>query len=236
MKRLIWSLVLLISLTLTGCIHKTNITGEESDAVAEYMAGLLLKYDDEYDKELLPKDDIEANIKNNETGDNNTNENNTDSSDASDKTSDVKEDEVDSQEAYSFTDIVDQKNFDISYSGYMLTDLYPEDYDNTYISVEADKGQQLLVIKFNIKNKTKKAKSINLSETELKYQLEIDSNKIEKPWFTVLENDIQYIDMKIDSEGSIEAVLVYQISKKADTTNMKLMISNDEKQMNIPIR
>jgi hypothetical protein len=129
-----------------------------------------------------------------------------------------------------------QKNFDVSYSGYKLTDLYPEDYDNTYISVEADKGYQLLIIKFNIKNNTKNEKSINLSETVLNYQLEIAGEKIDKPWFTVLENDMQYIDMKIDGGASIEAVLVYQISKEADTTNMNLMISRDNKEMGIPIR
>jgi hypothetical protein len=65
MKRLILFLILIISITLTGCIHETNITEEESDAVAEYMAGLLLKYDDKYDKALIPKDEIGIDSKTN---------------------------------------------------------------------------------------------------------------------------------------------------------------------------
>lgn len=236
MKRLILTLVSILLLTFTGCVHEINMTQEDSDAIAEYMAGLLLANSNGYNKTLIPMDvevdKVDSKIDKQPTGGkNNQNNNATDG-----KTTDGKKDENDFQQLSSLNDLMKQKNFDISYSGYKLTEFYPENSDKTYISVEAEQGQQLLIVKFTIKNKEKKAKSINLSESAIKYQLELGSNKIDKPWFTVLENDMQYIDMKIDGEASTEAILIYQISKDADTKNMKLVISKDKKEIIIPVK
>lgn len=241
MKRLILSILLLISLlTFSACISKVNATDEQSDALAEYMAGLLLKYDSNYNDTLIQQD-IEDNSSIITVQTDNKNiaaDDNTDALKASDKISAKKADEEDSQKtkAYSLTEITQQKNFDISYSGYKLAEFYPENPDKTYISIEADKDCRLLIIKFKIKNKTKKEKRINLSDSAISYQLDLNGEKIDKPWFTVFENDLQYINMKIKGKANAEAILIYQIPKEAGTENMKLIVSNDEKELTILLK
>lgn len=245
MKRLILSLLIIISLmAFSGCVNKLETSQEQTDALAEYMAGLLLKYDANYDRALRP---VQAAVE--DSADKQTDiiedkekNDNADTTDASDNKSDVnankddrKETDSDKQMAYSLTEVIGQADFDISYLDYKLADIYPENYNKTYFFVEADEGKQLLVIRFNIKNASQENKNLTLSDAEIKYQLEMAGSRIDKPWFTVLENDLQYIDITMEPEAATEAVLIYQISKTADTTNMKLLVTNGDKKLLIPL-
>lgn len=246
MKRLILSLLLtLLLLTFTGCMKQVKTTEEETEAIAEYMAGLLLKYDSNYDKTLIDINDKAADVDDNtgtQTAD--RNEHDSDTSSSSDKTlpdnadkKDKKEDNVNTQQV-SLSELIGLKDFDITYSGYEIAKFYPEKTDGTYFSVQADNGKQLLVVKFNIKNKSDKAKQINLSEAEIKYQLNIAGSKNYIPWITLLDNDMQYIDTTIETGKATEAVLIYQISKDTDPNkeNVKLVVSKAEKEIAIPIK
>jgi len=245
MKRLILSVAFILLLTLTGCVQKLKTTEEQTDALAEYMAGLLLKYDPDYTSTLKPQREIqkdnEENIGNHtekQTNDKyDVKKDNTDASIPSGTKSepDEKADEADKQ-PYTLAELLGLKDFDIGYSGYKVTESYPEDFSKAYFSIVADKGNQLMVIKFNIKNLTKEKKSLELDETEISYQLDVAGSIIEKPLFTVLENDLQYIDVTIDGDAAVEAVLVYQISKGTDTGNTKLIVSNGDKKLLIPVK
>lgn len=235
MKRLILSFILIVLLSLSGCIQELRTKEEESDAIAEYMAGLLLKYNN-YDRALIPVNDFEDSFDDSSSDKRNDKKDKSDNTNASSSSDKASEDKGQNAEAVTLTDLFGQKNFDITYSGFKLTEFYPEDYDDTYISLEAGEGKQLLVIKFKIKNITKKTERLNLGETVIKYRLNIDGMSIDKPWFTVLENDLQYFDMNIKGEATAEAVLVYQISKEADTDAMKLSISKDGKEMIVQLK
>lgn len=248
MKRLFLSFILIALITLSGCVQELRTKEEDSDAIAEYMAGLLLKYND-YESTLLPlkeledsfEDDDYDNQTDNTTNSDNQSDNTTNNDKKDDSTNTASsgkntDDKSENVQTISFKDIMGQKNFDISYSAYILTENYPEDYDNTYISVLADEGKQLLVIKFKIKNTTKKAAKLDLGEASVKYSLTVGNTKLDKPWFTVLENDLQYFDMDIKAEATTEAVLVFQISKEADTSAMKLTVSKDGKEAVIPLK
>lgn len=231
-------------MAFSGCVNKLETSQEQTDALAEYMAGLLLKYDANYDRALRP---VQAAVE--DSADKQTDiiedkekNDNADTTDASDNKSDVnankddrKETDSDKQMAYSLTEVIGQADFDISYLDYNLADIYPENYSKTYFYVEADEEKQLLVIRFNVKNTSIDKKNLNLSNTDIKYQLELAGGIIDKPWFTVLENDLQYIDITMEPEAATVAVLIYQISKTADTGNMKLLVSNGDKKLLIPL-
>lgn len=243
MKRLILSLLLVISLTaFSGCVKKLEATQEQTDALAEYMAGMLLKYDENYDRALKPvgaagekmTDSIDKQTDEIDKEDNDNTADTDVSADKSDKKADAA-DNKDDDRTYSLTELIGQADFEISYQDYRLADIYPENYDKAYFYVEADEGNQLLVIRFNIKNNAKEKKNLNLTDAEIKYQLELAGSQIEKPWFTVLENDLQYIDITVEPEAVTEAVLIYQISKDVDTDSMKLFVSNGDKQLLIPL-
>ncbi len=64
---LVLVLVLIIALLGTDVVQaKQKLTPEENDMIAEYMAGLLLKYDLRYDEKLLydinEEDNVEGTI------------------------------------------------------------------------------------------------------------------------------------------------------------------------------
>ena len=223
-------------------MKQVKTTEEGTEAIAEYMAGLLLKYDSNYDKTLIDINDKAADV-DDSTGTLTADRNDSDTSSTSGKTlpdkadkEDKKGDNVNTQQV-SLSELIGLKEFDITYSGYEIAKFYPEKTDGTYFSVQADNGKQLLVVKFNIKNKSDKAKQINLSETEIKYHLDI-AGKNYIPWITLLDNDMQYIDMTIKAGKATEAVLIYQISNDTDPSkeSVKLVVSKAEKEFAISIK
>lgn len=48
MKKIIIFLFIILSFTFTGCMKKYQLDEEQTDMVAEYMAGLLLMSNDDY--------------------------------------------------------------------------------------------------------------------------------------------------------------------------------------------
>ena len=46
-------------MTLCGCLDVKNMTDEEADMVAEYSAGVLLRYSDTYEWRLITKEQRE---------------------------------------------------------------------------------------------------------------------------------------------------------------------------------
>jgi hypothetical protein len=221
------------------------MTDEQDDATAEYMAGLLLEQDEDYNQELIPMGEIKTEDTSGasttvETGTENAEDaedvNTPDSSDTSDAVQDNGTDQPDTQADYTLSELFGAKNFDIEYSSFKLSVSYPEDLEKTYFSVSSREGHQLLIIKFSIKNKSGKDQVINLSEEKISYQLDINGVTINKPMFTILENDLQYIDMKMKGKATTEALLIYEISNSEDTANMNLIISKDNKTKIIEIK
>lgn len=228
MRRLKILLVLLISFSLTGCIQEYSVSEEKSDAYADYMAGLLLKYDSDYEKSLIPEEELngdtqdEGNVAENVTSD--ASEETTDTSGESSTQSDT----VNDKKA-SLTEVVGQEGLEVEYTGYKLADTYPEDADAAGFTLTPRPGFQLLVTKFTIKNTSGKKKELNLIDTDITYQLDINVGTVYKPLLTLLQNDLQYIDISIGKGKSEDVLLVFEISKDTDMSNVNLIVSSGDK-------
>ena len=48
--------ILLSMMSLTGCMEAENLTEQQSDLIAEYSAGVLLRYSDKYQHRLITKE------------------------------------------------------------------------------------------------------------------------------------------------------------------------------------
>jgi hypothetical protein len=242
MKRLKLVLVLLLSsFTLTGCIQEYTVTAEKSDAIAEYMAGVLLENDKNYDQDLVPMEDINAGDEAVDSEDTEEDESASEAADASAEdaageaaASDAKN--TDAQEQYTLSEVVGKKNFNIQYKGYKLTETYPEDPESAYFSITPRQEYQLLVITFSVENASSTDKQFDLSKTSINYQLDINVGTIYKPQFTLLENDLRYIDMSIKGKETQEAVLVFEVSKDIDISDINLIVSNADKSEIIEIK
>lgn len=235
MKRLKMIIVLLLSLTLTGCIQKYTVTDEKSDAYAEYMAGLLLKYDKGYEQSLIPEQELTEGDQTDTVAEGNTPtpvpEGTTDTT--GDNT--AQSDSAASNEA-SLTEVVGLEGFEVKYTGYKLADTYPEDTDAAGFTLTPRQGYQLLVTEFSVKNTSGKKKELNLIDTNITYQLDINVGTVYKPLLTLLQNDLQYIDITIDKGKSENVLLVFEVSKDTDMSNVNLIVSNNDKSNIIGIK
>jgi len=232
-----WRLVIAIScmLTLTGCIKKNEISETDSAAVAEYIAGVMLKNDKNYEEDLiLPGEDVQDQASE-EAGsitsppqelsitptptplvDQNSN-------------GGVAADNTELVSNASLSEVIGANDFDIAYLDYQLCETYPEDETNSYFSLTPRNGAELLVASFSVKNTTQVEKRLNLSSTKIVYQLDINTGTFSKPLLTLLENDLQYIDVTVKPGKTKNVHLIFEVSKEAKIQNMNLIISRDDK-------
>ncbi len=236
MKRLKMLFVLFLSFSLTGCIQDYTITIEKSDAAAEYMAGLLLKYDEDYEQGLLSEKDLSVkNIDEDETVTEGNDDTTVASSDSVSQ-SDASNSDNDTIQDYTLTEVIGHQDFNFKYGGYELTETYPEDPDSAGFSLTPRDGYQLLVTSFTVKNLSDSKKELNLIDTDIAYQLDINVGTVYKPLLTLLENDLQYIDITIEGGKSEKVLLVFEISKDIDMSNVNLIVSKESKSVIIEMK
>jgi hypothetical protein len=235
MKRLRLAAVFLLAFLLTGCIQDYKVTEEKDDAIAEYMAGLLLGSDDDYDQELIPLEEIEGNtasVTKSPEDENSVQGEDADTSDTTegaDETADSGNDNSAVQGDYTLSELIGVNNLDIQYTGFEVAETYPENSKDSYFSIDSREGYQLLVIKLSVENKSEKSVNLNLSDSDISYQLDLGGETINKPQVTFLENDLQFIDVTIKGGDKTDALLIFEIAKKVDLTNINLIVSNGKK-------
>lgn len=237
MKRLKLILILVILLSFTGCIQEYKYTEEESNAIAEYMAGRLLAEDHRYGQELTALDELTPEPGSKDkfvhtvvTG------NTVSTNDQSINFKGDKKTDSGTEKGNNLSSILGGKYFDVKYKSHELAEIYPNEEKNPYFSLTARTGYRLLVVLFTVSNKTDQEREFNLSNTDVDYQLDADESTVYKPQFTLLENDLRYIDVKVGPNKSTEALLVFEISKQIDVSNMKLTVTRDKSTSTVKIK
>lgn len=244
MKKLLVVLICITMITLTGCIKKYTLSDVQTDISAEYMAGLLLNDDKKHKSSLLSQQELidiqeEERKEKEEQEEHEEKEARKEEKEETKPTPTVDSTNQNSKEQnihYTLSEVVGDSNFDIKYTGYILADTFPKDEANSFFSIDPRKGYQLLVIDFTLENVTDEIKKIDLSKEVIQYQLDINVGSVYKPQLTPLENDFQYIDMDIEAGAKVPAVLIFEVSRELDVSNINLMVSKDSKTEIIKIK
>lgn len=215
-------------LLLTGCASSILLTDNESDIVAEYIAGLIFKYDKNYEEVLInPEEDEESNVDTVTT---------TPTPSPTLAIADENKDVTNKNEASfindsnlqanaDFTEVIGVKNLTIEYSGYEIKD----SLSDTYFNIEAGDGKQLLIVKFKVKNNSKKDIALNLAKSDILYQLDINTGNFQKPLLTFLDNDLRLIDTTVKGNSTLDTVLVFSVSDKVNLDVVNVIISHAHK-------
>lgn len=220
--------VMLLSISLTGCIQDYSVKEGREDSIAEYMASVLLKSEYSYKQDLiLPEDDTEWIVTDGTEADNENHD--------SDLVN-AKEPANSSQEESSLTQVVGVKGFSVQYKSYKLVDSYPENTENADFSLSPRQGYQLLVATFNIKNTLKETENINLIKSGITYKLDVNTGTVYKPLLTLLKNDLQYIDLDLGSGNSKSVLLIFEVSKDAGISDINLKAEKADKTVNIKLK
>ncbi len=236
---------------LTGCGQMVDMTSQETNMVTESMAGLLLKYDKNYKGDLVYQEskDLRAEIESKENASKNL-----EVTKAATKTANVKKvnkEELKAQENSNpgkmitadsmnkaaeknkktveyvhLNDTIGNKNFKIDYQKYELSNSYNGNISNQAFTIDASANNQLLIAYFNITNLTNKSQKLNLAGSNIQYQLNVAEGNSYKPLITLLINDMQYINMDFADGETKEAVILFEIPKDTDLSNVEMAVYN----------
>ncbi len=245
MKRIGFLLVIVMMMAgLAGCGRE--LSTEENRVIAEYAADLLLKYDKDYQSKYMntenePDTTATTESQTGEVSTEATTEATTEA--ASDTTAAENTTEAGSEEPTlppsddgSVQDIAEIAGLDgisIQYNRCMFLDRYPSiDQDGAFIYLEADKGYKLVVVKFDITNKTSEDKMVDLLNTDLSYRLVMNQSKAAKPMLTILMDDLGTFSATVPADSEQSAVLVFQMAEglvdKIERLDIRVTYQNEE--------
>lgn len=238
MKKTFLILVLLCGLMLTGCARLTSLSEGQSDVIAEYMAGSVLRYTDNYMEALVyPEESKDTKVTSDTASDtvnaanDNTKKQDTQAADStnaetttdsiSPEDSTIKEEgSISYQEFYK---IVSDSKYQIKYTGYKLCTSYAQ-RDN-YFTLEPTDGKKLLTLSFKALNETAKTVKVNLGELHIDYKLAAKDGKSYSPMVTLLDTDLNYLNYSLKSNKSDEAILIFEVPESLATDGLSLSIS-----------
>lgn len=243
MRKLSVIVSLLFILSLTGCATEYNLSEGDTNLVAEGIAGLLLKYDYNYREQalLLPKIEVP-----NSTVSDASSEDVADEDKVEDMTIDVADegnssdmeelniDEPTIQES-TLTEVIGDDNIEIQYKDYGLYPTYPANDVNSYFSLTASKGRQLLVLTFTAKNVTDESQLLNLMDSKVKFKLNINDSKSVNPLYTFLENSLMFINYEIGPQKEEELILVFEINPE-DVNTSSFTASRDDMSYEVKLK
>ena len=101
------------------------------------------------------------------------------------------------------------------------------------MEIVAPKGYKLLVLKFDVENKTNDKQNIDMYSKDVEYSIIVNDSKKANQMLTILIDDLYTYQATIDASMRQEAVLLFQVSESvADKiSDLKLQINymNDSK-------
>lgn len=245
-RRLLAGLIACGIFVTTGCGQVIDLTDEENHLIAEYAAELLLKYDRNYDTRYNPdelEDTTETMTETDATTEATTEVVSTTEAATTEQDAPadgqttqaqpvtdevVKEDigaTVDSD--FDIAAFVGESRISVRYAYYMVVDSYPSyDQDGMYIEVQAPEGYKLLVLKFEVENKTNEEQAVDLYNKDVNYNIVVDNSRTTKQMLTILADDLYTYDKTIQASSREEAVLLYTVSDSVANkwTDLKLQV------------
>ena len=248
-KWIVIGFLFVVMLCTTGCTQVIELTDEENHLIAEYAAELLLKYDKYYKQRYNPDDITEAEVQTETEAVTETTTETTES-DVTETVATTEEDFVNTSEApqtpeqtiaesvsatvdsdFDIAAFIGEERISIRYAYYMIADRYPSyDQDGMYIEIEAPEGYKLLVLKFNVENKTNEPQDIDLYSRDVNYNIIVDNSRKTKQMFTILMDDLYTYEKTIDASSREEVVLLYTLSDSVaeKLSDLKLQVEYGE--------
>jgi hypothetical protein len=227
MKRLRILFVFGSMIFLSGCIQEYNYSDEQIDQAAEYIAGLLLENDKDYSQSLIAMDKLTTGLSSDALVKDTASAIEAAASSVVNESALASLKELD--KADSLAEVLQKKGIDLQYIGYKIMDSYPEDKSLDYFSITPMEGNQLVIINFMLSNTTTKKKALDLTKSALTYRLDVNNGTIYEPSFTVLKDDLKYLNTSLLAKEERPVILVVEIKKDTEIKDMKLMVSNGSK-------
>lgn len=213
---------------LTGCglIQSTGLSEEEDELVAEYAAGVIMRYS--ADKKgglgdlrptptpipwVDPKDVAPTEAPEEEERE-----------EREEPEEEVPMEEVNARDdisagshsgsfdGHNLAAAIGIEGFDITYEGFETADVYPESPgDDLSFSMQSTPGRKLLVVHLNVINNEGQDKLCDVLACNVKFRVLINETDRVNEQMTILLNDLKSYNETIPANGSADTVLVFEV-------------------------
>lgn len=239
-KKLIAVIMMLaFCLGMSGCGENQipEMTDEELQAVGEYAAITLMKYDANNRSRLVELPE-EASPTVPEISEPAPEQEEPSGMGPVDDTPIVNPGGEEAVNSYTMEEVMGlSEGLSVSYVGYELCDSYPQDTENDFFTISAVQGRKLLILQFAIKNETLQEQTVDLLSGGTAYQIKINGKDTRRALMTMLLNDMTTFADTIPENGSAEVVLVFEVEENVaeNLSGVSLNLKNDLKKYTIQL-
>ena len=220
---------LTVALLTAGCGEMPDLTQEETDLIAEYAAGILLKYDKDQvnrlvDIPIVEEDEVE--LEPEETEEEQTEPEDEEST----AVVDVSQDEETEPTVSSVEQYYGVPNVMITYTGYEVADSYPPstEEEDLVFSMDASAGKQLLVLKFNAQNLSGEDQNLNMLGYGARFRVSVNGESSKGALATMLVNDMQTYNDVIPAGVAVELVSIVEIPQGTNVGSIDMILRGGE--------
>ena len=230
---------------LMGCGQNemAELSEEQQTQVAEYAAGLLLKYASNYHSRLVDseeelialadkrahKEELQAKanaMKQQEA----QKEQTVESSNA--QGAGVVDMSGDSAANVTMGNVLDTVSVTITYNGYELLDSYPEESEDDYVfAMDATQGNKLLVMHFTMTNITTESTEVDIASTGCRFLCKVNGESYHNVLTTMLLNDLAVYKGTVDAGTSQDVVLVLEVPEDTQIQSLELLMKKGAQQV-----
>jgi len=235
-KFLIISILLCMCLGLTGCGNQIpELSDSDMTLVTTYAATLLLKYDKNYqsnllnDEKLAEEEEIQRQIDEDakrlaerEAQKEAAKQEKENAKNESDKNSS----NVDEVSSKKLSDILELNGLSVSCNGIHYTNQYPENTNEMVFMVNASNGCDLAVVELYLVNNSGSDQTINMFEKNAKFKVSINGGEYHSAMqMTVLDDEFSAYTGTISNGQSVPVVLLVDLPEEECVTASEITLS-----------
>ncbi len=243
MKKKVFIIMTAVSaVLLTACgTSVPNLSKMDNNKAAEYMAGEILKNDEDYafaldyDRDVLNPTPTPMPVKTPaptpapKEGGSSTGQGQNSGTDSDGTGSDGTE--APALEQVSVSDVFGINSVSIDVTSSSLKKSYGEDYE----SFVAPDGKKLLIVYFKLKNTAGADQKVNLMKDKPDYRLSAGGKTV-APSHSAAKGDLQYFSDKISAGKSKQGILMFEVDQDINLSESSLTITNGAKQATVSLK
>lgn len=229
--RILCLLLIVSMISLTGCMDVKDISEEKADLVAEYAAGVLLRYSDKYERRLITKEQLarqgaESTAEPSEAAASAEPTATATDGEAGQQPETTQVPEVSLDELYQLDGI------QVSYDSCEFTKRYKD------TEVRAEDGETLFVVSFALKNTSGEAKKVDLmNRGNIQYKLDVDGNQYFPGINMLPDGGLNYLETTIKKGKTKKTVLIFRMDQeRTSASSVNLTIEEGNKKTSIKIK
>ena len=236
-----WITLSMLMTVLTGCAENQipERSSEEIQAIGEYVAFTLMKYDMGHNSRLMdlpPVDETAKPLDEDEVQNDTVGMDPVDDTPVINNVGKEEPNQVPQDPVYSMEEVMGlPEGVSVSFAGYELYDSYPAGSDA--FAVTAAEGKKLLVLNFTLTNTLDQEQSLDLLSSGTRYRVTVDEEYAQWSLSTMLPDDMSSYMGTIAAGETIGTVLVVNMDAGAASaaSSIRLDLRNESKSHTIQL-